>query len=233
MPVRTAVQNRRLRVYSAGPHDCCDCPMGARLFWVLVVTVIGGCAVNAVRTMDERYGPAQVRDRVDTNLPVGAVEYHHDVAPILNRRCLVCHACYDAPCQLKMESFAGLDRGASKDPVYHSSRLIEAQPTRLGIDAQTTSEWRAKGCAPVLNERNQDPATNLNASVLYNMLTLKARNPLPSGKLPDGMFDLSLGRQQSCSTLGEFADYERKHPEGGMPFAMPAIAQSEFALLTA
>ena len=161
------------------------------------------------------------------------VDYDRDVEPILNRRCLVCHACYDAPCQLKMESFAGLDRGASKDLVYHSSRLLEAQPTRLGIDAQTTSEWRARGFAPVLNERNQDAATNLNASVLYNMLTLKARNPLPSGKLPDGMFDLSLGRAQSCSTLEEFPEYEREHPEGGMPFAMPPIAQSEFALLTA
>ena len=126
-----------------------------------------------------------------------------------------------------------LDRGASKELVYHSARLIEAPPTRLGIDAQTTAEWRAKGFAPVLNERNQDAATNLNASVLYNMLTLKARNPLPTGKLPDGMFDLSLGRPQSCSTLEEFPDYERKHPEGGMPFAMPAIAQAEFATLTA
>jgi hypothetical protein len=206
--------------------------MRIRILWLIAIAVAGGCAAYAVRTLDERYGPERVRDRIDTTADA-TVDYGRDVAPILNRRCLVCHACYDAPCQLKMESFAGLDRGASKELVYHSSRLIEAQPTRLGIDAQTTSEWRARGFAPVLNERNQDAATNLDASVLYNMLTLKARNPLPSGKLPDGMFDLSLGRKQSCSTLEQFPDYEREHPEGGMPFAMPPIAQSEFASLTA
>src|SRR5262249_18422825 len=208
-------------------------PMSSRLFWVLVVTVIGGCAVNSVRTMDEQYVPAHVRDRVQASGAAGGAEYHHDVEPILDRRCLVCHACYDAPCQLKMESFAGLDRGATKAQVYHSSRLVEAPLTRLGIDAQTTEQWRTKGFTPVLNERNQTPATNLNASVLYNMLALKAKNPLPSGKLPAGMFDLSLDRPQSCSTLEEFSDYAHKHPEGGMPFAMPAIASNEFATISA
>ncbi len=207
--------------------------MGTRYLWAIAIIVVGGCAAYAIRGVDENYGPEQVRDRIETTINAG-VDFHRDVEPILNRRCLVCHACYDAPCQLKMESFAGLDRGASKELVYHSARLVAAPPTRLGIDAQTTAEWRAKGFTPVLNERNQNAATNLNASVLYNMLALKTRNPLPSGgTLPQGMFDLSVSRAESCSTLEEFPDYERKHPEGGMPFAMPAIAPTEFATLSA
>jgi len=47
------------------------------------------------------------------------------------------------------------------------------------------------------------------------------------------MFDFSLDRPQSCSTLDEFAQYERTHPEGGMPFAMPEIAKNELATISA
>lgn len=206
--------------------------MRNRLTGILVVLVLAGCATVAVYNVNELYGPANVRDRVATGT-AGAVDYHRDVEPILNRRCLACHGCYDAPCQLKMESPAGLDRGASKDLVYHSSRLQEAPLTRLGIDAQTTAQWREKGFTPVLNERNQTAEINLQGSVLYRMLVLKQQNPLPTnGKLPDAMFDLSPDRDQSCSTLEEFPEYARKYPQGGMPFAMPAISSTDFETLS-
>ena len=39
---------------------------------------------------------------------------------IIDARCVVCHACYDAPCQLVMSSEEGLQRGASKEAVYHA-----------------------------------------------------------------------------------------------------------------
>ncbi len=41
------------------------------------------------------------------------------------------HACYDAPCQLKLGSTAGLDRGATKQVVYDGARLKAVSPTRL------------------------------------------------------------------------------------------------------
>ncbi len=43
-----------------------------------------------------------------------SVNFLTDVKPILDRRCVVCHSCYNAPCQLKLSSYEGLDRGASK-----------------------------------------------------------------------------------------------------------------------
>ena len=55
---------------------------------------------------------------------------------VFETRCVVCHGCYDAPCQLKLGTFEGIERGASGDKVYDSTRLIAAAPTRLGIDAQ-------------------------------------------------------------------------------------------------
>ena len=63
---------------------------------------------------------------------------------VLNKRCVVCHGCYDAPCQLKMESYMGLRRGAHKLRVYDGdTRLQDATPTRLDIDAVTVKKRMA------------------------------------------------------------------------------------------
>ena len=201
-----------------------------RALIALLALIVAGCTAVAVRNMDSLYGPQNVRDRVAASNT--DVDFEHAVQPIFNRRCLVCHACYDAPCQLKMENFSGFDRGASTAAVYDSARLLEAAPTRLGVDAQTTQQWRDKGFFPVLNERTQTPENNLQASVLYNMLALKARNPLPTGVLPEGMFDFSLGRAQSCATLEEMPKYQREHPQWGMPFGMPALSRTEMSAVT-
>ena len=103
---------------------------------LLLVVVFAGCTSLAVRHTTDRYGPEAPRDRVAASS--SAITFEHDVAPLFNRRCLVCHACYDAPCQLKMENASGLDRGPSSALVYNGARLREAPLTRLGIDAHTT-----------------------------------------------------------------------------------------------
>lgn len=196
-----------------------------RLVACLLVMVVAGCAHHTVRRTDARFGAEAVRDRAAA--ANGAITFEHDVAPIFNRRCLVCHACYDAPCQLKMESFSGLDRGASPALVYDSARFFKAPLTRLGIDAHSTRQWREKDFHPVLNERDPTPDNDLAASVLYNMLALKSRNPLPAGVLPEKMFDFSISRDQTCTTLATLPKYERDHPQWGMPFGMPALSPAE------
>jgi hypothetical protein len=196
-----------------------------RLVAFLLLVVVTGCTPLAMRKMDARYGAESPRDRVAASS--GATTFEHDVAPIFNRRCLVCHACYDAPCQLKMENFSGLDRGATPAPVYNAARLKEAPLTRLGIDAHSTREWRDKDFHPVLNEREQTEANNLGASVLYGMLALKSRNPLPTGVLPEKMFDFSISREQTCTTQAKMSKYERDHPQWGMPFGLPALSPAE------
>ena len=199
--------------------------MSSRIALVLVSLAIAGCTVLAVRSIDERYGPAAVRDRIAP--PSDATSYERTAQPIFERRCLVCHACYDAPCQLKMERFAGIDRGATTAQVYDAARLLEAPMTRLGEDAQTTAQWRDKGFFPVLNERKQTPSTNLDASVLYRMLMLKAQNPLPRGVLPSNVFDFSIDRQATCPALESMSAFEKQHPQWGMPFGLPALSPLE------
>ena len=63
-------------------------------------------------------------DKIDRKL-----SYSKDVKPILDKRCVSCHSCYNSPCQLKLESFEGLDRGATKALVY-DTRLRAADPNR-------------------------------------------------------------------------------------------------------
>jgi len=164
-------------------------------------------------------------------LPTENISYDDEVQPILNRRCVVCHGCYDAPCQLKLSSPEGLNRGASKEKVYNGSRFTPMTPTRLYIDAKSTDEWRDKGFHGVVNEGSASAQSNLDQSVMYQMLHLKQRNPqVRTGMLPDE-FDLSLGRKQSCPTLQEFDQYAAKFPNQGMPFAMPNLNDDEYRVL--
>src|SRR5688572_12867784 len=156
--------------------------------------------------------------------PAAPIDYQAAVQPILERRCVVCHGCYDAPCQLKLSSASGIARGGSKQVVYDGARISPAEPTRLFIDALTTAEWRSKGFHPVLAERAPaaEPAAppaageasaNLERSLLYRMLRLKQAEPQPIGGRIDPSIDTSLGRRTTCPTLDEFDDYARTHPE--------------------
>ena len=86
------------------------------------------------------------------SMPKETISYDEEVRPVLENRCVVCHGCYDAPCQLKLSSPEGIHRGANKEKVYNAGRFDAAEPTRLFIDAMTTEEWRQKGFDTVLNE---------------------------------------------------------------------------------
>jgi hypothetical protein len=152
-------------------------------------------------------------------------DYPPAVKTIMEQRCMVCHGCYDAPCQLKLDAWAGLQRGASKDKVYDGTRLRTANMTRLFIDAQTKQDWRDKGFYPVLNNDNPQQ------SVLQGILELKQQHPLPPGdKLPDS-FDFGLDRKQQCAKEDEFASYARDYPLWGMPYGLPGLNDQEHQAL--
>ncbi len=159
------------------------------------------------------------------------VSYTEQVKPILESRCVVCHGCYDAPCQLKLTSFEAISRGANPQKVYDAERIFADEPTRMFIDAHTEDEWRSKGFHSVLTQTETDPVVNLQHSVLYKMLRLKQLNPQPrTGKI-NHKIDLSLNREQSCPTNDEFDEYAEKFPMQGMPFAMPNLTDDEYHIL--
>ncbi len=164
--------------------------------------------------------------------PQQSFAYQRDIKPILENRCMACHGCYDAPCQLKLTSADGVKRGASQQQVYNAMRLEDMPPTRLGTDAQSEAQWREQGFFSVLHDADQGAAAGLDGSLLFRMLELGQRNPLPANsRLPDEI-KIGTAHSFSCPTLDTFADYAQANPHGGMPYATTGLSADEFARLS-
>jgi len=198
---------------------------------VLTALLSGGCAGMRGVQLDEEYGEARPRHRLTVDAASQRVDYWRDVKPVLDSRCVVCHGCYDAPCQLRLTAFEGIDRGSSKSPVYDGGRLLSANLTRLFEDAHSAQEWRQMGFYPVLNERDQTPQANRNAGVMARTLTRKRKHPLPGSKRLPARFDLSLDRNQQCPAIEAFDAFEQKYPLWGMPYALPALSDDDDRVL--
>lgn len=159
--------------------------------------------------------------------PLNAEEFAHErIQAVLNNRCVVCHGCYDGPCQLKLSSPDGWARGASKERVYESSRLEDAPLTRLGIDATTVEGWREKGFFSVTGTEN-------GPSIMEQLLEAGRRNPFePAAPLPDSI-SLDVNRTLACPAPGEISAYLESHPHGGMPYAIAGLPDPDYEALLA
>lgn len=201
--------------------------MRSKLLLSILLLSIAGCSYITAISMEKKYGTPHPQPRETASVTPQKTDYWTDIKPIFDGRCIVCHACYDAPCQLKLTAPEGLDRGATKNRVYHPERLVKADLTRLFEDATTTEQWRAKEFFPVLNEYPNEKA-NHEASLLYQMLTLKKHNPLPEGaQLPED-FTLGIQRDQTCPSIEEFAMFAADNPLWGMPYGFPGVSEEEF-----
>jgi hypothetical protein len=198
---------------------------------LLTLSLAAGCAMMARYRLNERYGAPDPTRYDSPAAPRQGLSWRDDIQPIVNHRCVVCHGCYDAPCQLKLSAWEGLARGASKQKVYDGGRILEAAPTRLFIDARKPSEWRQRDFHPVLNERSPSPQADRSASVLFRMLELKRQHPLPDISVLPETFDFSLDRKQQCASIEEFDRFERDYPLWGMPYGMPALSETERSTL--
>ncbi len=198
-------------------------------YLILILTLIlAACSAKPSLTQDQ----ATVDYDLLLTMPKEDISYNQVVKPLLDKRCVVCHGCYDAPCQLKLSSYEGLQRGASGIKVYDGARIRAIRPTRLGIDARSTAEWRDKGFHALLNEsKSKDAVSNLQNSVMYQILRLKQLHPQPrTGMISDDV-DVSLDRKQVCTAAETFADFASQHPLWGMPYAMPNLSNKEYATL--
>lgn len=199
---------------------------------VLVLVLIAACATVATQRFDDLFGPADPTRFDKPIAPPAGQSYAQTIQPILDRRCVVCHACYDAPCQLKATSWEGLARGANKTPVYDATRLLAAPPSRLFVDADKPSEWRTRDFFPVLNEHAPTPEANRTAGLMHRLLSLKQQHPLPTEGVVSGGLDFSINRKATCPAGEEITRYERESPLGGMPFGLPGLSPAEHGTLT-
>jgi hypothetical protein len=148
-------------------------------------------------------------------------DYATHIQPIFDSRCIACHSCFNAPCQLNLQSYSGLARGANKLNVYDRSRLESVAPTRLDIDGRSVSDWRAKGFFDVVG--GADPARTL----LMQLLGLRTRHPAVQPKTPvDGSNFCPANSDQG-------ARVSQSTPALGMPYGLPPLSQTQMETLSA
>ncbi len=138
-----------------------------------------------------------------------SVSYAKEIQPIIETKCLSCHSCFDAPCQLKLESTEGLLRGAFHESIYGGARIETLLPTRLGIDELTVSGWRERGFYSVLR-----PEDGQSQPLMLGMISLAKQFPFsPNSKLPDSL-ELDITRKNQCVSNEKFSKYARDNPLG-------------------
>ena len=146
-------------------------------------------------------------------------EYSSRVEPIFASRCIACHSCYNAPCQLNLQSYSGLARGATKLNIYDRSRPKSVAPSRLDIDGHSVSDWRAKGFFDVVGDTK--PARTL----LMQLLALRAAHPTAQPGKP-------VDESNFCPADSEQAALNSQStPELGMPYGLPPLSQAEIVTL--
>lgn len=174
--------------------------------------------------------------------------YLRDIQPIFNQRCLICHACAEAPCQLHFDSYSNVRRGATPVELID---LMASAPTRPK-DARTLQEWRLKGFSPILfedltrtEERNKlspeelalltakrisSAEENLNQSLLYRFIQHGYLYNGPGFSL-EALDSHREEGNQCISSPDQFNAFIKKHPAAGMPYGMPALPPQEFSTL--
>ena len=152
------------------------------------------------------------------------VNFFQDVKPVLDKRCVVCHSCYNSPCQAKFSSFEGIDRGGSKIEVYNATRLRAIDPTRLFIDAKNTQEWRQKGFFSLTQSR--DTNLSYNNSLMLHLLHDKKVHPEVVGD-----YDPEHDKLRCPKDTQELAEYIDEKPNHGMPYGFPALKEKEYNTL--
>jgi Fatty acid cis/trans isomerase (CTI) len=189
--------------------------MSLRLKWSL-----GAALALAALALVFELGPRTSRPAAPATPPVADAEYSREVEPVLTRRCVACHSCYNAPCQLNLASFTGLDRGANKLQIYHPSRTFAMKPTRLFQDAQSTAQWQQRFDFFPVFARDGRPQSSL----LYSLVDQRRTDS------NDG--DFTAEQSNVCPrNQAELEQRLHSHPEAGMPYGLPPLDAKELSAL--
>lgn len=201
---------------------------------VLAALLITGLCGPAWADADEDAEPAT---KSDTTEPMGGgISYQRDVQPIFNKRCIACHGCLGSPCNLKLDSYAGAERGAFGLNPYTSH--IRAYP-RTDMDAaKTLEQWREIGFWSVLTEAEPRKASQqtakdgLDGSLMAQFLEAGNAHNQP-GFSREALAPAYADRfEYGCpATPDAAATLLAANAAMGMPFGLPAIDADDFAVL--
>jgi hypothetical protein len=194
---------------------------------IAIAAIILSSPLRAADPQDTARKP--VADAFAESVGAETPAYGSQVQAIFDRRCIACHGCLGSPCNVKLDSFRGVDRGGFGENPY-STRLT-ADP-RTDMDAaKSTAEWRERGFYPIL-ARTESAQTNLDDSILYRMIAAGMRHNGP-GFSRESVDPFRLQRfAATCpSTADALAARLQEHPGLGMPFGLPALAEQDFEII--
>ncbi len=205
-------------------------------------------------------------DKQQTVFPINAWTSENDyddhyldkVEPILSKRCVTCHGCYEAPCQLNLQSYEGVRRGYNATPVYNAKRLKSMPITQMN-DVYPLSKWRELDFLPVVANNEEPNSANWSSSLLMTFIVRGYQYNQPGFPLTSQLEKVQNNFKESNETLctatpEQFKTHFKgwdKNPWGvvtiedyflktsingmpsgaGMPFALPALNQDEMATL--
>ena len=159
-------------------------------------------------------GPLSAQDQIS---------FTKHIKPILDSKCVSCHACYEAPAQLDLRNAAGVQRGAIKLEAY-VMRGKAIEPTRIWDSPNPTEDWRKGGFFSVT-----EGGVN---SIMGKMLALGQSHPVrANARFPDDIEIDSLFRKPVMPDLSEMDKYAQEHPNEGMPLATAGLTAQEFSTL--
>ncbi len=143
--------------------------------------------------------------------------YSQNVQPIFNQRCVACHSCNIAPCQLNLTAYEGVTRGATKELLYNPSRKTSIPPSRFAVDAKTTEQWRGRNFFDVLPAANQTPMD----SILLPLIKLRQEHASLRPKL-------RVEESHTCpGTRDEVTAFLQAHVDSGMPYGLPPLSAQQ------
>ncbi|MGZ3789405.1 MAG: fatty acid cis/trans isomerase [Bacteriovorax sp.] len=175
-------------------------------------------------------------------LPSSFNEAHHfpndefvsKVQPLLAKRCVACHSCYEAPCLMHLTSYEGIQRGLTKHEKFEvvndlpANRLKDA-PLYMGENNTPRwdqPEWTKRYFAPVL-QAGSNGQIDMDKSILALALM--------QGKANTSGFSLDQSLYpptRTCSQKPEdLKSVYQKYPQSGMPYALPSLEDSEYQVL--
>ncbi|HEY1080342.1 MAG TPA: fatty acid cis/trans isomerase, partial [Bdellovibrio sp.] len=150
---------------------------------------------------------------------LGPEFYSRKIQPIFDNRCLSCHSCFNAPCQLNLQNYEGFQRGAAKTNVYDGTRVKSVQPSRMWIDAHGESAWRKKGFFKVNNSKKPEE------NIFWSFIKLRAVQPKKE------VVKVVADAQMCSASVADLPMITKETPELGMPYGLPPLNESELATL--
>ena len=147
--------------------------------------------------------------------------YTSEIQPLFDNRCIACHGCIGSPCNVKLSSFRGVERGGFGKNPY--SMHFDAVP-RTDMDVHATTEgWRKEGFYPVVS-RDGSAIENLAGSMISQLVTTGHKNNQPGFSRKALMSSYAHRYKHSCSSTAEaLGAHLTANPAEGMPYGLPSL----------